>query len=30
MIKQMTGKAMAGMQEIESKWREFDARLAAF
>jgi uncharacterized protein YdiU (UPF0061 family) len=30
MIKQMTGKAMRGMGEIESMWREFDARLAAF
>jgi hypothetical protein len=30
MIKQMTGVAMRGMGEIESMWREFDARLAAF
>lgn len=30
MIKQMTGIAMRGMGEIESMWREFDARLAAF
>ena len=30
MIKQMTGKNMRGMGEIESMWREFDARLAAF
>lgn len=30
MIKQMTGTAMRGMGEIESMWREFDARLAAF
>lgn len=30
MIKQMTGAAMRGMGEIESMWREFDARLAAF
>jgi len=26
----MTGVAMRGMGEIESMWREFDARLAAF
>jgi len=26
----MTGSAMRGMTEIESMWREFDARLAAF
>jgi len=26
----MTGSAMRGMGEIESMWREFDARLAAF
>ena len=30
MIKQMTGTAMRGMGEIESKWREFDARLLQF
>jgi hypothetical protein len=30
MIKKMTGSAMRGMGEIESMWREFDARLAAF
>jgi dynein heavy chain 2, cytosolic len=29
MIKQLTGKAMLNNQ-IESMWREFDARLAAF
>jgi len=29
MIKQMTGQAMK-FGEIESMWREFDARLAAF
>jgi hypothetical protein len=29
MIKQITGKAMLNNQ-IESMWREFDARLAAF
>ena len=29
MIKQMTGQAMR-LGEIESMWREFDARLAAF
>jgi hypothetical protein len=30
MTKQMIGVGMRGMIEIETMWREFDARLAAF